>query len=455
MASMEDKPGSPFGGVLTGPGAENAIDPTLAASSYAAAEVPPELVAASLGQYLRAWGLRVRSGDAGVLPVVVALALVMVVFSVLSPAFLKPFNLVSLFQQSAVFIMLAMAEAFVLLLGDIDLSVGYVAAIGGTIAAVLVQPGYDFPWWVAIGVALIACAAIGALQGLIITQLRLPSFVVTLAGYLGWYGVLLMLLGTQAEAGLSSTRIDGQIFIQGLMSTPLPVDAGWFGLVVVVVLFALVLWLRDSGRRRSGLVAPPVGLTVLKILFIAIAGVVVVVVCSQNRSFSKDNVVAGIPWVIPIVLAVLMMWTILLEQTAFGRHVYAVGGNAEAARRAGIDVNRVRLTAFLLCSMTGGVAGILYASQQGGITANINGGQYVLYAVAAAVIGGTSLYGGRGRALHGLLGGLVIGAIYNGMFLLGFQLQWQLVVTGLVLLAAVSIDALSRRGATSGGMAHA
>jgi D-xylose transport system permease protein len=174
----------------------------------------------------------------------------------------------------------------------------------------------------------------------------------------------------------------------------------------------------------------------------------------MDRSFSANPVV-GMPWVIPLVIVVLLMWTVLLEQTWYGRHVYAVGGNPEAARRAGISVSRVRIIAFTLCSLTAGLGGILYASWLGAMTTNINGGQYVLYAVAAAVIGGTSLFGGRGRAIHGLLGGLVIGAINNGMFMLGFQLQWQLIATGLVLLAAVTIDALSRRSATSGVLTHA
>jgi D-xylose transport system permease protein len=160
-----------------------------------------------------------------------------------------------------------------------------------------------------------------------------------------------------------------------------------------------------------------------------------------------------VPWVVPLVLVALGIWTVLLERTQFGRHVYAVGGNPEAARRAGINVARVRTLGFVLCSATAGLAGIIYCSQLGGMNTNINGGQLVLYAVAAAVIGGTSLFGGRGRAIHGLLGGLVIGAIYNGLYLLGLPIQWQLIITGLVLLAAVSVDSLSRR-AGSGSFAR-
>ena len=213
------------------------------------------------------------------------------------------------------------------------------------------------------------------------------------------------------------------------------------------------IWLRDAGRRRSGLVAPPVGLTVAKIAFIALAGTIVVAICNVNRGSTLP--IVGVPWVLPLLLAVSSAWTLLLERTQFGRHMYAVGGNAEAARRAGINVRRVRTIAFILCSGTAGLAGVIYCSQLGGMTTNINGGQLVLYAVAAAVIGGTSLFGGRGRAIHGLLGGLVIGAIYNGLYLLGFPIQWQLIATGLVLLAAVSVDSLSRRSGGSGSLVRA
>jgi D-xylose transport system permease protein len=188
-----------------------------------------------------------------------------------------------------------------------------------------------------------------------------------------------------------------------------------------------------------------VGLTIAKIVAVAVAGIAVVTICNIDRG--KFLPIVGVPWVVPLVLIVLGAWTMLLERTQFGRHMYAVGGNPEASRRAGINVSRVRTLGFVLCSGTSGIAGIIYLSQLGGLTTNINGGQLVLYAVAAAVIGGTSLFGGRGRAIHGLLGGLVIGAIYNGLYLLGLPIQWQLIVTGLVLLAAVSVDSLSRRRA--------
>jgi D-xylose transport system permease protein len=285
---------------------------------------------------------------------------------------------------------------------------------------------------------------IGLIYGLIITRLRLPAFVVTLAGFLFYFGVMIILLGAGGSVPISSTILVNQEFLYGIVNTNIPPTFGWIGLAVIVVILGATIWMRDGGRRRSGLVAPPVGLTVAKIAFLAGAGAVVVAICNVNRGTFLP--IAGVPWVLPIVLAVLGAWTILLERTQFGRHMYAVGGNAEAARRAGISVNNVRTIAFILCSLTAGIGGVIYLSWQGGISTNINGGQLVLYAVAAAVIGGTSLFGGRGRAIHGLLGGLVIGAIYNGLYLLGLAIQWQLIATGLVLLAAVAVDSLYRRG---------
>ncbi|TMB91239.1 MAG: ABC transporter permease [Chloroflexi bacterium] len=431
-------------------------DPT-AATKVAELEVPPEIVAQTLGEYLRAWAARVRAGDSGVLPVIAGLAVITVVFQAISPhhVFLSALNLVNLLQQSAVFMVLAMAEGFVLLLGEIDLSVGYVAAVGGVIGVQLVQPATTrWPWWAAVVAALLACALIGAAQGTLITRLKLPSFVVTLAGFLIFNGVVLILLLLGPFSGYPSLLGDDtnrQVLYHLMWGTIDPL-AGWIGMIVIVAGLGLALWLRDTRRRRSGLVAPPLGLTLLKIVLMAIVGLTVVAICNINRA--NIGTVAGVPWVIPIVLAVLGAWTVLLQRTSFGRYVYAIGGNPEAARRAGIKLASIRTWAFVICSFTAGIGGLLYASYLGGMSNNVNGGQLVLYAVAAAVIGGTSLFGGRGKVMHGALGGLVIGGIYNGMYLLGLDVQWQFIVTGLVLLSAVTIDALSRRGATTGSVAH-
>jgi len=438
MNAMDGQPGAPSIDEET-LGPEAAADLTAAVGEA----IPPGVVPGTLRAYLRAWLARVRSGDAGVLPVVVGLIAVTVVFTIVSPnhVFLSAANLVNLFDQSAVFIVLAIGEGFVLLLGEIDLSIGFVAAIGGIVAAQLVQPSPGWPWWLAIAAGLLACAAIGALQGTIITRLHIPAFIVTLAGYLIWFGVMIVILGPAGQVSITAPLPDQQA-LYGLVYGYIDPLVAWVGLAVIVAVYAVVTWRTDAGRRRSGLVAPPVNLTIAKILLVAVAGILVVAICNVDRG--KFLPIVGVPWVIPVVLAVLVLWTILLERTSYGRHVYAVGGSAEAARRAGIHVPRVRTLAFVLCAMTAGLAGVIYCSQLGGMTTNINGGQLVLYAVAAAVIGGTSLFGGRGRARDGLLGGLVIGAIYNGLYLLGLPIQWQLIVTGLVLLAAVSVDSLSR-----------
>ncbi len=445
-------------GAPPAPGVETPIDPLAdltAAPEGSAPLVPPEVIAQTLREYIHAQVLRVRGGESGVLPVLLGLIIIVIVFQAISPhhVFLSAGNIVNLFLQSAYFMVFAMAEIFALLLGDIDLSIGYVGAVGGVIAVQLVQPSTtNWPWWAAIVVALLACAVIGALQGSLITRLRLPSFIVTLAGLLIFNGVLLIVLAFGPFSGYPSLigRSSNLHAIYDLMWGHVTPLAGWIIMVVIVGLLSLNFYLRDSRRRRSGLVAPPVSLTFLKILGMAIVGSAVVVVCNINRA--TIGTLEGVPYAIFIVLGVLGAWTVLLQRTRYGRYMYAIGGNAEAARRAGINVINIRTWAFILCSMTAGIAGLLYASYLGGMSNNVNGGQLVLYAVAAAVIGGTSLFGGRGKPAHGVLGGLVIGAIYNGMYLLGLAVQWEYIVTGFVLIAAVTIDAVSRRSTASGGV---
>jgi D-xylose transport system permease protein len=439
-------------------GAPAPPDPTAdltVAAEAAEAVVPPELIAQSLGEYVRAYAGRIRAGESGVLPVIVALIAIMAVFQTISPnhVFLSAGNLVNLFQQSAVFMVLAMAEGFALILGEIDLSVGFVGAVGAAITVQLVQPQTtNWPWWAAIAAGLLACAVFGAVQGILITQLRLPSFIVTLAGYLVANGLflLILLLGPFSGYPNLAGSSNNLHVVYSLMWGNIDPTISWIGAAAVVLGLGGFMWLGDTRRRRSGLVAPPASLTLIKIGLIAVVAFVVVLICNQNRA--NFGTLEGVPWVIPIVLFVLGAWTILLQRTRYGRYVYAIGGNSEAARRAGINLSMVRTVAFVLCSFTAGIALLLYASLLGGMSNNIQGGQYVLYAVAAAVIGGTSLFGGRGKPLHGVLGGLVIGGIYNGMYLQGYPVEAEYIVTGLVLLAAVTIDSLSRRGATSGSV---
>jgi D-xylose transport system permease protein len=435
---------------------ESRPDPT-ASVEAAIINVPPELVAQSLGEWFRAWIAQLRAGQSGVLPVVLGLVLISIVFTAISPShvFLSAGNLVNLFQQSAVFMVLAMGEIFILLLGEIDLSIGYTAGVGGVVAVQLVQPvTTKWPWWGAIVAALLVCAVIGALQGTLITRLRLSSLIVTLAGSLILSGVMLIALGLGPFSGYPSLQGTNPnvVTLYKLMWGTIDPVVSWIAMALVVAAVALLLWTSDSRRRRSGLVAPPVGLTLIKIAMIAVVGIVVVAICNVNRA--ALGTLEGVPWVIPIVLAILAVWMVLIQRTRFGRYVYAIGGNPEAARRAGVNLALIRTWCFVLCSVTAGVGGMLYASYLGGMSNNFNGGQLVLYAIASAVIGGTSLFGGRGKMLHGVLGGLVIGGIYNGMYLLAIDVQWQFIVTGLVLIVAVTIDALSRRSATSGSAAR-
>jgi D-xylose transport system permease protein len=417
---------------------EEATEPT---NDAAAMAVAPELMAQTFGEYARAWVARVRGGDAGALPVIAGLIIISILFQSLNSKFLTAGNLVNLLIQGAVYMLLAMAEVYVLLLGEIDLSAGFVAGLGGVVMAELLKQGTGWPWWAAILVALLATAAIGAFHGLLITRIGLPSFVVTLAGLLGWQGVMLLILGQGGVVPISDKVINN------ITSGQLTVAASWILVLVLVGLYGGRAWLRDSRRRASGLVAPPVSLTILRIVGALVAGVAVVLICNTDRGVITP--IQGVPYVVFVVLAVLVAWTFLLGRTRFGRYVYAIGGNPESARRAGVSLSLIRTLCFTLASFTAGIAGIVYASRLRSVSTSIDGGTLVLYAVAAAVIGGTSLFGGRGKPAHAVLGGLVIAAIDNGMGLQGYSAYVRFIVTALVLLAAVTIDALTRRGRTA------
>jgi D-xylose transport system permease protein len=427
-----------------------------AAPDMSVADVPPELLAQTLPQYLRASWLRVRGGDSGILPVLLAMVVVAVVFQIITPehSFLRPSNLVYIFGLSTVYIVLAIAETVVLLIAEIDLSVGAVALIGGVIAFKLVQqPGPGWPWWAALLAALAACGVFGALQGMATARLKIPSFIVTLAGFLLFSGILIVVLGgADGSVNLNTSQFDQAVFYDLVQGTITPV-ASWILLAVLVGFFGTALWLRAAARRRKGLVAPPVSVTIARIVLVALVGAGVVAICNVNRGTSLKTV-QGVPWVIPIVLVVAGVWTLVFERTRFGRYLYAIGGNPEAARRAGVSLAGIRTWAFALCAATAGLGGILLGSFFYGeySTNTADPGQLVLYTVAAAVIGGVSLFGGRGKAIHGVLGGLLIGGIAYGVSLLNLgslSTPLQYILPGAVLLAAVLIDVLSRRGAGS------
>ena len=407
-------------------------DDTAAATSALTPSEP------SASAYMRAYFNRVKGGESGVLPVVAGLLLVSILFQSANSNFLTAGNLVNLLVQAAVFSLLAMGMVFVLLLGEIDLSAGFVSGVGGVIMAELVKPATGWPWWAAIAVGLLTCAAIGLLQGSLITRIGLPAFIVTLGGLLFWQGVMIKIVG---EGG--SLLIQDDV-VNNIASGNLVPWAGWVVMLVIVGLYAISAWRHDARRRAADLVAPPRSVTLAKSVAALIGGAALVLLCNADRG--RLVPVMGVPWVIILVFAVLALWTFLLGRTRFGRYVYAIGGNVEAARRAGINVAWVRTAAFSLCSLTAGIAGVVYASRLRSVSTALDGGTLVLYAVAAAVIGGTSLFGGRGKALAGVMGGIVIAAIDNGMGLLGFDASTKYMVTALVLLIAVTIDALSRRG---------
>ncbi len=425
---------------------------TATAASGGANEVIEELtasdalVAETFSEYVGGWWKRVRAGQSGILPVLAGLVLLVIIFQVLNSNFLTAANLTNLMTQGAPYILLGMAEVFVLLLGEIDLSIGYVAGISATVTLELAAYPHPEPWWVAILAGLAAAAFLGLVQGTLITRLGLPSFVVTLGGLLGFEGLMLFLLENNSVASGGTVGMTNNI-LTDIVNGNLDPAVGWIAMIAVVAIAGFFFWRRDFLRRRAGLAAPPAALTYVKIAAMAVAGVIVVWICNTNRG--RISVLEGVPWVVPITMVILVGWTFLLGRTRYGRYVYAIGGNAEAARRAGISLGRIRTIAFILTSLTAGAAGIVYASQLGSISNGMDGGTLVLDAVAAAVIGGTSLFGGRGKMLHALVGGIIIAAIANGMGLLGLSAAAQYMITALVLVAAVTVDALSRKGATA------
>src|SRR5215471_12256342 len=286
-----------------------------AAPQAAAAEVPPELLAQSLGQYLRAWWVRVRGGDSGILPVVLAIVVVAISFQIANPKFLSPLNLVNLLEQSTIYMVLAMAEIFALLLGEIDLSVGLVMAFGSVVVAELVQPtGANWPWWLAIIAALLACAAVGAIQGSLVARLRMPSFIVTLGGLLILEGVsIIVLRGSLVSIG--NSRFTNEAVLYDIFWGRLDPVVSWILLAVVVGAAGTWLWLRDARKRRNGLETPPRSLTALKIVLMAVAGIALVAICNVNRA--HFGTIEGVPYIIPIVLVVLAASTLLLQRTRF------------------------------------------------------------------------------------------------------------------------------------------
>jgi D-xylose transport system permease protein len=387
----------------------------------------------------RSWWTDVRSGQLGSLPIIIGLIIIAIVFQSQNDRFLTASNFVNLIVQSAAFATIAMGIVFVLLLGEIDLSVGYVSGVAGVIAAVLLIPdGNEVSTPVAVALALGSGIAIGTLHGLLITKIGIPSFVVTLAGLITWNGVVLLLIGSRGTVVLQND------FLIGLANDFLPDSTSWLLWALAVLIFAGIQLNEVRVRRKADLGHDPLSLIAIQIAVLALALGAVVYVANEDR---------GIPYLFLLVGFFFLLWSFVLGRTKFGRYVYAVGGNAEAARRAGINVDRIKIYVFAICSFMAAVGGLVLASRLRSVDTNAGGGSILLYSIAAAVIGGTSLFGGVGHIKSAILGALVIASIDNGLGLLGLGSGEKFVITGGVLLLAVTVDSLSRKAQAQSGRA--
>ncbi len=406
-----------------------------AASSNAAHTIATGYEGTAMDQF-RAYFQRVRSGDMGVLPALAGLIVLAVLFGFLSPYFFTNLNIANLLTQTAALMMLSIALTFVILLAEIDLSAGVTSGVGMSVFILLLDRG-GWSWPAALLVAIITGIVIGLFIGFCVAKVGIPSFVVTLGLFLGFQGVQLALLG---DGG--SFRV-GDPAMLAIMNSAMPDWMGWTMLVIIVAI-TLFTGLYDR-RRRTRINQPvrPISLLWAKVIIWAVGGGLFVLLLSQNRSTGVIPI-EGVPIVVPIALIVVWVGSLMLGRTKFGLHLYAVGGNPEAARRAGINVARVRITAFVLCSSLAIISGLFYASQTGTVESSL-GQTSVLPGVAAAVVGGVSLFGGRGKLVHPVIGGLLIAMITNGLGLLGLPAGITFIVQGAVLILAASVDALSRR----------
>jgi D-xylose transport system permease protein len=407
-----------------------------------AEQAPDSGLAAAAREYVA----RVRGGDVGPLPAILGLVALLIVFSALRPStFTNPFNFANLIVQSAAVIVIAMGLVFVLLLGEIDLAAGFTAGVCGAMLGITTTR-WGLSWVVGVLVCLAVGALIGFINGALVSRVGIPSFVVTLAMFLALQGALLALIG---EGG--TIRITSPVIL-AIMANTLPPWLGWLLYVVVIAAFAFFTYRSMMVRRRKNLVAQSTSVWAVKVvslaLLLGLATAYLNVERSRNPAVSS---IKGIPIIVVLLLVLLVALTFLLTRTAFGRHLYAIGGNAEAARRAGINVPMMRTMAFVLCSSIAAIAGIVLASRVNSVTPSTGGGETLLFAVGAAVIGGTSLFGGKGRPVDAIIGGLVVAVVANGMGLLNQSAAVVYIVTGFVLLLAAGVDALSRRRAAATG----
>ena len=387
-------------------------------------------------EQIEAYKARVKGGEMGALPSVLSLFVLTILFSVLNPYFFTQGNFANLLTQTATLMMLAMALVFVILIAEIDLSAGVTSGVAMALFILLTNKG-GVDWRISILAGLLIGTAIGAMIGFFVAKVGVPSFVVTLGLFLGFQGLQLALLG---DGGLYRIEVPE---IKAIMNDNLPAWMGWGFWAVALVLMTAINFYDRSVRSRNGLANRPISLMYTKLGIVAVLGAALVAMLNLNRSTSMKEI-SGVPIVVPIAITVLFLGTLLLDRTLFGRHLYAVGGNPEAARRAGIKVVKVRIIAFMHCSLLAVISGIFNASRIGAVEATA-GKAIVLSGVAAAVVGGVSLFGGRGRLIHAAVGALVIAIIDNGLGLLGLPAGINFLVTGGVLILAATVDAVSRK----------
>ena len=377
----------------------------------------------------------IRSGNLGILPIVIGLAIIVVFFSFKATNFFTADNFNNIIVQMTGVTMLAFGVVFVLLLGEIDLSIGYLSGIAALTVAELQLPGsgHQYPGLVAILLAVGVCTLIGGVQGSIVALVGVPSFVVTLAGLLIWQGVILQVLEIKGVIVIQDKWINDTATYYFTANT------GWIIAAVVTGLYAIGTLGGVIGKRRADVAIRNPLLVVAKVAGVAVA-------CFGTVAISNHaNVPKGLPLAGVLVVIFLIGLTFLAKRTPFGRHVYAVGGNAEAARRAGINVARIRIIVFVISGAMAGVGGVILAARLNSVDLNVGGGTLLLDAISAAVIGGTSLFGGRGEIRNALFGALVIKTIENGLNTAGYKTGTIYIVTGTILLLAVTLDTIARR----------
>ncbi|GAA2557127.1 sugar ABC transporter permease [Pseudonocardia hydrocarbonoxydans] len=459
-----------------------------------AADFGIDTTARTTGQAVAAYLRGLRTGELGALPALLGLLALLILFSTLDSTGTFPslLNIANLLQQGAGRTIIAMGLVFVLLTGEIDLAAGTASGLAAAVMALhlvsggnllggmgttvfvlfllvivlaivlalllriwagaalsalalgLMVIGFPPNPWLQMLLAVCVGVVIGCITGFLVAKVGMPSFVVTLALFISWQGIILALIGDGGTLGLRDPVLNA--VANGNLSTL----GSWVLFVVAAGGYAAVLLNRQVSRRRLGLVAQPTGLVLIKVGAVVVLGAVATFLLTLDRS-PGDLPITGVPFVVPIVLTLLVAGTFVLDRTRFGRHVYAVGGNREAARRAGIDVVRIRASVFVIASVFAAIGAIVYSSKVGSVSPGAGGGNTLLFAVGAAVIGGTSLFGGRGRISNAVIGGAVLATVENGLGLLRQPAAVVFVVTGLVLLLAASVDVLSRRRSAVAG----